>query len=267
MLEPVKGGLWYAYVLGSLILVAALLAVLSLLPRRAKRYIVMTVTLLGGLFYALEFFLPTHPMMVGDDPNADGNFLTPFIVPMANVLPAISACAVGLGVINLFQLHGKRALKRNADSINSIAFFVSCIGMAAVWIASKQPQASPLSKALGKILFEGALQNLDATMFSIIAFYITSAAYRAFRVRSMEATLLLATAIIVMLGQITIGQLLTAWIPPRYDFLHVEVIRNWILTKINAPATRAIAIGLGIGSLAVGLRIWLGLERGSYFDE
>lgn len=267
MFQPVKSGMWYVYVFGSIILVGILLAVLSLLPRRAKRQVVLLVTLLGGLFYALEFFLPTHPMQIGDDPAAEGNFLTPYIVPMANILPAIAACAVGLGVINLFQLHGKRTLKRNADSINSIAFFISCIGMAVVWIMAKQPTPSPLSKALGKILFEGALQSLDATMFSIIAFYITSAAYRAFRVRSLEATLLLATAIIVMLGQITVGQLLTAWIPKQFDYLHVEVIRNWILTKINAPATRAIAIGLGIGSLAVGLRIWLGLERGSYFDE
>ena len=108
-------------------------------------------------------------------------------------------------------------------------------------------------------------------MFSIIAFYIVSAAYRAFRVRSVEATMLLVTAVIVMLGQISIGQLLTAWIPDNamgglgHD-LHIEVIRNWILTKANAPATRAIAFGLGIGSLAVALRIWLGLERGSYFE-
>jgi hypothetical protein len=136
--------------------------------------------------------------------------------------------------------------------------------MAIVWIMAKQPTPNPIAKAWSTILFEGALQSLDATMFSIIAFYITSAAYRAFRIRSLEATLLLVTAIIVMLGQITVGQMLTAWLPKEF---HVEVIRNWILTKVNAPATRAIAVGLGIGSLAVGLRIWLGLERGSYFDQ
>ena len=264
MFEPVKSGIWYLYILGSIVLVAILIGVLSLLPSKSRRLVVLSITFLGGLFYALEFFLPTRKMLIGDDPNAEGNFLTEHIVPMANVLPAIAACAVGLGVINLFQVHSKRVMKRNADSINSIAFFVSAFAMGIVWIMAKQPTPNPTAKALSKILFEGALQSLDATMFSIIAFYITSAAYRAFRVKSLEATLLLATALIVMLGQITIGQLLTSWLP---DYLHVEVVRNWILTKVNAPATRAIAVGLGIGSLAVGLRIWLGLERGSYFDQ
>ena len=263
MFTPKMDGTWTGYVIGSIVVGIVLMLVLTQLPKRARKYILWTVTFLGGLFYALEFFLPTHEMMI-EGSKTEGNFLSPFVVPMTNVLPALSAFAVGLGVINLFQMHTKRVLKWNVDSINSIAFFVAMILMTVGHIMAKSPHPSPFATSLYKILFEGALQSLDATMFSIIAFYITSAAYRAFRVRSVEATLLLATAIIVMLGQITLGQLLTSALP---EYLHVEVVRNWILTKVNAPATRAISVGLGIGSLAVGLRIWLGLERGSYFEN
>ena len=74
----------------------------------------------------------------------------------------------------------------------------------------------------------------------------------------------LSTAVIVMLGQIPIGIYLTHALPHA---LHIEAIRNWILTITNSAASRAIAFGIGIGSLAVALRIWLGLERGSYFDN
>lgn len=263
MFTPKTGGAWYGYVAGALIVSVIAIVMLMQLPQRARKYVLWTVTFLGGLFYALEFFLPVHEMLIEGN-KTEGNLLTPFIVPMANILPAISAFAVGLGVINLFQMHTKRLLKRNLDSINSAAFFVAMIAMTVAHLMAKSPHPSPFAKSLYQILFDGALQSLDATMFSIIAFYITSAAYRAFRVRSTEATLLLATAIIVMLGQITLGQLLTSPLP---EYLHVEVVRNWILTKVNAPATRAIAVGLGIGSLAVGLRIWLGLERGSYFEN
>jgi len=62
---------------------------------------------------------------------------------------------------------------------------------------------------------------------------------------------------------------LTSWIPRDgvWDFLRLEVIKEWLLTVLNAAALRAIAFGLGIGSLAISLRIWLSLERGAYFEK
>ena len=264
---PANGAAWYGRIAFGLILSLIVVGLLTLVPQKLRRPIILSVTFLGGLFFALEFFWPVHPMPTADDPTATGNFLTPFIVPWSNVSPVISSFAVGMGVINLFQIHGRRVARRSAGWINSFAFFVALFLMLVIGILNKAHPNS-INTNLNQLLVVGTLQSLDATMFSIIAFYIVSAAYRAFRVRSVEATMLLLTAVIVMLGQISVGQLLTAWIPDTgiWHSLHIEVIRNWILTKANAPATRAIAFGLGIGSLAVALRIWLGLERGSYFE-
>jgi len=106
-------------------------------------------------------------------------------------------------------------------------------------------------------------------MFSIIGFYIVSAAYRAFRIRSLEATILLASAFVVMLGQVTLGQALTAGLPTEgfASNFRIENVANWILTRVNAPALLAVELGLGVGALATSLRLWLSLERGSYFDK
>jgi hypothetical protein len=254
-------------ILLGLVLSLVVVGILLVVPQRFRRGIVRVATLIGGLYAALEFFLPTHPMPTADDPKAIGNFLSPSVVPFGNYVNAVFGWTVGLGVINLCQVHGKRLMKGGAGSFNSVVFFLSMLMMTVIGILQKaHPNA--VNKNLYDVLFVGGLVSLDATMFSIVAFYIVSAAYRAFRIRSVEATLLLATAIIVMLGQIAIGQLLTRWIPMTSAFhsLHIELIRSWILTIPNSAVTRAIAFGLGIGGLAVALRIWLGLERGSYFD-
>lgn len=255
-------------ILAGLVASVVVLGILTVVPQRFRRGIVRVVTLLGGLYAALEFFLPTHAMPTSDDPKAVGNFLTPSVVPFGNYVNAIVGWTVGLGVINLCQVHGKRLMKGGSNSFNSLAFFLSMIVMTVIGILQKAHPNS-VNKDLYDILFVGGLVSLDATMFSIVAFYIVSAAYRAFRIRSVEATLLLATAIIVMLGQIAVGQMLTSWIP-HTSVLHnlrIEEIRSWILTIPNSAVTRAISFGLGIGGLAVALRIWLGLERGSYFDS
>jgi hypothetical protein len=75
------------------------------------------------------------------------------------------------------------------------------------------------------------------------------------------------TAVVLMLGQVPVGALLTSWLPEHgaLSALRIENISLWVLTSINAPVLRAILFGLGLGQLAMALRIWLSLEKGTYF--
>ncbi len=91
---------------------------------------------------------------------------------------------------------------------------------------------------------------LGATMFSLLVFYITSAAYRAFRVRSIEAGILLTTAVIVMLGQIPISSAIGA-----------DKVMAWIMVVPNVAAKRAIFMGAAMGIASMSLKIILGIER------
>ena len=273
LFQPVHGPAWFAYIAFALIASVLFLILLTLVPQRLRRYVIQGATFIGGLYWALEFFLPTYPVPTPQNPKAVGNILSPYVVPLGNFASIVAALAVGLGVINLVQVHGKRLSKGGSNAFNSAVFFIGLILMFLITIIYKA-FPTPLNKNLNRLLFDGAFQTMDSTMFSIVAFYIVSAAYRAFRVRSFEATLLLITATIVMLGQIAVGTWVTYRLPETnigpYGWTHnlrIEIIRDWILTKANTPASRGIAFGLGIGGLAVALRIWLGLERGSYFDN
>jgi len=93
---------------------------------------------------------------------------------------------------------------------------------------------------------------LQATMFSLLAFFIASAAYRAFRARTLEATLLLITAAIVMLGRVPIGAEIWDKFP---------LIQDWIMEVPQMAAKRGIFIGIALGTIAMSLRVILGLER------
>ncbi|MBU1318220.1 MAG: hypothetical protein KKG33_02195 [candidate division Zixibacteria bacterium] len=101
-------------------------------------------------------------------------------------------------------------------------------------------------------LFQNMNSPMMSTMFSLLAFYIASAAYRAFRARTLEATILLITATVVMLGRVPMGRLIYEYLPQ---------ITDWIMNYPNLSVQRGIIIGAALGAASMSLRIILGIER------
>ena len=159
----------------------------------------------------------------------------------------VFACAFAVGLVNLAQIHIRRITQRREGWQFSIILmsFMTLMLVLGVFTTGRGTYSD--------WLYQYWFVNPRATMYSILVFYIASAAYRAFRVKSFEASVLLVAAIIMMLGQAPIGEVIWGQIPK---------MSRWILNYPNAAGMRGITIAATLGGVATALRIVLGIERG-----
>ena len=338
-----------------------------------RRRLIKIVTFLGGLYFFLEFVLPESALEALNLADANDE--------VTDGLKILGVMAIGLGIINLFLVHGSKVLFLRKDWINSLVLLLGLIGVMSIttldWFGSleneKQSSQTRLlakfstviksdyeskktevlnydnrvpylvegvekvlvdlrglskissddpkiekdlsryrkelvveldrldkqlpvlrlsrennldlsihdtisqtlkkaAEAQGQLLlalqkgqfvnkawnfiYYGLFVALGSAVFSLLGVYVASAAYRAFRIRSLESSFMMLAALIVMLGQISFGILLSDYIPE---------MRLWLLQIPNAAAFRAITIGSMVAALVMAFRMWFSIE--SDFSE
>ncbi len=189
---------------------------------------------LAGAFMIVQFFVP-HP-----------SFEESYKALMDWTM-IIGAFALVLGLQSLFRTHIDKIRRRRQGYGYS---FVALISFAVMFMVGIVHGAKPGS--LFDWLFMNVQVPLEATIFSLLAFFIASAAYRTFRARTPEATILLLTAVVVMLGRVPIGEFIYAQVPEATE---------WIMSVPTVAAKRGIMFGVALGVIATSLRILLGIER------
>jgi hypothetical protein len=110
-------------------------------------------------------------------------------------------------------------------------------------------------------LYEYVFKPLQATTFAMLAFYVASAAFRAFRAKNIEAILLLGTAFVILLGRTFAGVILTVWLPDWLSGLKLENLTVYIMQVFNTAGNRAIMIGIALGIASTSLKVLLGVDR------
>ncbi|MDD3050490.1 MAG: hypothetical protein PHR06_05025, partial [Candidatus Cloacimonetes bacterium] len=121
---------------------------------------------------------------------------------------AMSPFAVILGIMSLSMVNITKIQRKAPNWQYSVVTLVGLVFTAASGFIWGTNEGTPFMW-----LFKNVQMPMSATLFSLLAFYIASAAYKAFRARSAEATVLLLAAIIVMLGQVPLGMAISKWIP------------------------------------------------------
>ena len=205
-----------------------------------KRTVPLMIVMVGGILMIIQYFIPHQISQTIFEYYTDW-------------APIIVAFALVLGVGSLTRIHSHKIKRRAQNWPYSWAVLIPLYTMP--FLAHIWPQSlggGMDQPSIYHFLFMHIQVPIQATMFSMLAFYIASAAFRAFRAKSALATVLLIAAVIVMLGQVPIGDLLGKWLPST---------GLWILRYPNLAAKRAIMLGVGFGMLATNLKIIFGVER------
>ena len=221
-----------------------------------KSKLPLIITFFAGLLMILAEFIPHRPFS-----RMSGELEIWFLI--------IAGFAIVLGQMSLFKMNITKVIRKNENWQYHLVTIISFLVMFLFGILfGTQKQSGLLGggeflvNIIGEkpfdYIFNNFYQHLMAAMFSLLAFFIASAAYRAFVARSLESTLLLTASILVMLGNTSIGTSLTSNLP---DFLHLPNISAFIMDFPNTAGQRAIMIGAGLGIIGSSLRIILGLER------
>jgi len=194
----------------------------------------LIVTFLTGTLLIAIFFIPHHRAQETQS----------VILEWADV---VYSFALLLGSFALWAMHQKKVQQRGDGWIYSVVTLVSLAGVTILGVT----QGVAADTVVGRV-YNMVNAPLASTMFSLLAFFIASAAFRAFRARNVEATLLLVTAIVMMIGRVSIGEWLWKGFPP---------VTEWLLDVPNLAAKRAVALGIGFGAISTALKIILGIDR------
>jgi hypothetical protein len=199
-----------------------------------------------GFFYAIVYYVAVPGVV---DLQAASDQLLAYIT-------AVLTAAFAIGVINLTRVHWINIKRKRATWRYSVILLLSLFSMLVFSIIASPFALDPnsvvipasviqFSTPIWEFLYYKIMVNIQTSIFSLLAFFIASAAYRAFRARSLESTILLVAGLLVVLGQAPIADLI--W--PGFS-----LIRDWILAFPNTAGQRGILIGAALGIVVFSVR-------------
>jgi hypothetical protein len=171
---------------------------------------------------------------------------------LAQWVAVLVGFALLVGLANLIKVHIGRAVRRDAGWYYSVILVGSALTVLALGLSSGGPGGVPVAW-----VFRWIYQPLGAALFSLLAFFLTTALFRAARLRARDSVLLLLVALVVVIGQAPFSA------TPPLDIM--VSIKDWLFDYPMLAGIRAIILGVAFGAIATSLRVLLGFDR-PYLD-
>jgi len=201
-----------------------------------KNFVTTAIITVISLVLFLAFFVNKEQVPAVQDAALA---LQVFVIPLGGF-------ALGLGAVSLAMYYTKRIVKKQQYWQYNAAALASMALVIVLGFLEADPQTA------FQWYFLNVLTTLETSIWSILAFFLASAAYRGLKVRTLESTLLMVAAILVMLSNAPIGPALWG---PSAD------IGAWIMNVPNVAGMRGLNIVVAVGIFVVALRTFMGRER------
>lgn len=168
------------------------------------------------------------------------------ILPEWSVI--IASFALGVGAISTFVQNTDKIINKPAERPYSLILIISLVFM---FIVANVKGFEPIYEWTVNNVY----QALTGTVSSLLAFFILTAAIRALRGRNLNASAMLVSTVLVVLGNTPL--MAGVW-------SGFETIKSWIMQVMNTASQRGIMISAAVGVLVMGFRVLIWLERGFY---
>jgi len=216
-----------------------------------KRQVPVLITFIVGTVLILSVFFPPAERL-GED--------------FSIFFDIIAVFAFFLGGGNLLRIHFGKVYQKREDwgfSIVTLCGFAIMMmaGLFKLWNPGGIAADVAAPGSLFQLMYDWIFNPLGASMYSLLAFYVASASYRAFRAKNIDATILLIAAFIILLGRTPLGMYATSWVPESFSIMQIPNLAIWIMVSPNLAGQRAIMIGIALGVVSMSLRLILGVER------
>ncbi|MEI6776696.1 MAG: hypothetical protein WCK70_07325 [Chloroflexales bacterium] len=174
----------------------------------------------------------------------------------------ITALALLMGCMSVAVAHIQRIRHRSPDWGYSFVLLAGMILVIVFGIFFPLPSTTgivlPGSLAEQPIhaLFNAVYVPLSSSLLALLAFFSLSAALRALGRRSVDATVIVIVAVVVLLSQL----------PPISALPGVGVTIQWVNNYVALAGARGLLIGAAIGALVASVRVLLGFDL-PYLDR
>ncbi len=172
---------------------------------------------------------------------------------LLRLVAVTAALAALIGVLNVFAVHLGRVRQRERGWPYSVVVILALAGTVTLRALDRADvwRGDLAGEMMSARLFEAVQVSVESALAGLLVFFLVYAAYRLMRREvTLWNTLFTLTVIVVLLG----------WVPVSGAEKLADV-REWIVAIPAGAGARGILLGVGLGTLVVGVRVLMGQDR------